>query len=100
MLSGTPFEVLAEFFPSFGDLDKYAVLGALERVPTKIICGTEDRITPIGLSRKLHITLAGSALLECEGAGHMVILERHEQVNAALDQLIAAAQEHEPVEPQ
>jgi pimeloyl-ACP methyl ester carboxylesterase len=42
----------------------------------------------------------GSTLLECEGAGHMVILERHEQVNAALDQLIAAAQAHEPVEPQ
>ncbi len=100
MLSGTQFEVLAEFFPSFGDLDKYAVLHALARVPTSIICGTSDRLTPIELSRKLNETVPGSTLLECEGAGHMVILERHEQVNAALDQLIAAAQAHEPVEPQ
>ena len=92
--------MLAEFFPSFGDLDKYAVLHALARVPTSIICGTADRLTPIELSRKLNETVPGSTLLECEGAGHMVILERHEQVNAALDQLIAAAQAHEPVEPQ
>lgn len=99
MLSGTPFEVLAEFFPSFGALDKYAVLGSLTHVPTSIICGTDDKITPIGLSRKLSGTVPGSSLLECEGAGHMVILERHEQVNAALDQLIAAAQEHKQVEP-
>ncbi len=99
MLSRTPFEVLAEFFPSFGSLDKYAVLGALGEIPTSIICGTRDKITPIGLSRKLHASVTGSSLLECEGAGHMAIMERHEQVNAALDQLIAAAQEHEPAGP-
>ena len=32
-------------------------------------------------------------LLECEDAGHMVLLERHDQVNAALDQLLSAAAE-------
>ncbi|MGD9962104.1 alpha/beta fold hydrolase [Nocardioides sp.] len=99
MLSGTPFEVLAEFFPSFGSLDKYAVLTALGEVPTSIICGTADRITPIELSHRLNEVVPGSSMLECDGAGHMVILERHEQVNAALDQLIAAAQEHEAVGP-
>ena len=46
MLSDTQFEVLAEFFPSFGDLDKYAVLQALARVPTSIICGTADQAHP------------------------------------------------------
>ena len=60
-------------------------------VPTTIICGTEDKITSIGHSRKMHQHIAGSQLVECEGAGHMVIIERHEQVNAALDQLIASA---------
>ena len=99
MLSGTPFKVLAEFFPSFGSLDKYAVLHALERVPTSIIAGTDDRLTSLEMSHRLHEAIPGSTLLECQGAGHMVILERHEQVNAALDQLIAAAQEHEPVGP-
>ena len=60
-------------------------------VPTTIICGTEDKLTSIGHSRKLHARIDGSTLLECEGAGHMVIIERHDQVNAALDQLLAAA---------
>lgn len=91
MLSETPFEVIAEFFDVFESLDKFAVLAALERIPTTVICGTEDKLTSIGHSRKLHKTIAGSTLVECEGAGHMVILEQHDRVNRALDDLIAAA---------
>lgn len=93
MLAATPFEVVAEFFPNFGALDKFHTVHALSKIPTTIICGTEDRLTSVGHSRKLHATIDGSQLLECEGAGHMVIMERHDQVNAALDQLIAAAAE-------
>ncbi|WP_067437329.1 alpha/beta fold hydrolase [Nocardioides jensenii] len=91
MLSGTPFEVLAEFFPGFGALDKFAVLNALEHVPTTIICGTADKLTSVGHSRKMHALLPHSRLVECDGAGHMVIMERHLDVNAALDDLLAAA---------
>ena len=91
MLSATPFDVVADFFPSFGDLDKFDYMVALGRVPTSVISGTSDRLTSIGHSRKLHERIPGSRLVECEGAGHMVILERHDQVNAELDQLITAA---------
>ncbi|WP_432477430.1 alpha/beta fold hydrolase [Nocardioides sp. GXQ0305] len=93
MLSATPFEVIAEFFPSFGTLDKFETVQALGDVPVSVICGTDDRLTSIGHSRKLQSRIPGSRLLECAGAGHMVILERHEQVNAELDQLLAAAGE-------
>lgn len=93
MLSQTPFEVLAEFFPGLHSLDKFHVVETLSQVPTSIIGGTGDRMTSIGHSRKLHSRIAGSTLTEAEGAGHMVIMERHEQVNAALDQLLAAAAE-------
>lgn len=93
MLASTPFEVLAEFFPSFTTLDKFDALGALGRVPVTVVCGTEDKMTSIGHSRELHRRIPGSTLVECEGAGHMVVLERHEQVDAALDQLLAAATE-------
>jgi pimeloyl-ACP methyl ester carboxylesterase len=91
MLSATPFEVVAEFFPSFGSLAKFDAVEVLGRVPTSIICGTADKLTSIGHSRKLRARVAGSRLLECEGAGHMVLLERHDQVTAELDQLISAA---------
>jgi pimeloyl-ACP methyl ester carboxylesterase len=91
MLAETPFEVVADFFPSFGSLDKFDHIEVLDEVPVSIICGTADRLTSVGHSRKLHARIAGSHLLECEGAGHMVTLERHDQVNAELDQLITAA---------
>ncbi|MFC6286253.1 alpha/beta fold hydrolase [Nocardioides sp. GCM10027113] len=93
MLSATPFEVLAEFFPDFGLMDKFDTVHTIGRVPTAIICGTADKMTSVGHSRKLHSRIEGSTLVECEGAGHLVIMERHDQVNAALDQLIAAAAE-------
>jgi pimeloyl-ACP methyl ester carboxylesterase len=93
MLSRTPFEVIAEFFPSLGRMDKFETVQALGDVPVSVICGTGDKLTSIGHSRKLQSRIPGSRLLECEGAGHMVILERHEQVNAELDQLLAAAGE-------
>jgi pimeloyl-ACP methyl ester carboxylesterase len=93
MLSATPFEVIADFFPTFGSLDKFATVAALSTVPVVIVCGTDDKMTSVGHSRKLHSRIEGSTLVECDGAGHMVILERHEQVNAALDQLLAAAGE-------
>ena len=93
MLAATPFQVVAEFFPGFGELDKFDHVGRLAEVPTTVICGTSDRLTSVGHSRKLHSRIPGSTLVECERAGHMVILERHGQVNAALDQLLAAAAE-------
>ena len=91
MLSATPFGVVADFFPTFGTIDKFETVHAMSSVPASIICGTHDRLTPIDHSRKLHDLIEGSSLLECEGAGHMVMLERHDQVNAELDQLLAAA---------
>jgi pimeloyl-ACP methyl ester carboxylesterase len=93
MLSATPFEVVAEFFPNFATLDKFETVKALSVVPTSIICGTADKLTSIGHSRKLHAHIAGSNLLECDGAGHMVIMERHEDVDDELDRLLAAAGE-------
>jgi pimeloyl-ACP methyl ester carboxylesterase len=92
MLNATPFEVVADFYPAFATLDKFDHLEVLGRAPTSIICGTDDKITGLDHSRELHVRIAGSSLLECEGAGHMVILESHEEVNAELDDLISRAQ--------
>ncbi|QBX54678.1 alpha/beta hydrolase [Nocardioides seonyuensis] len=91
MINATPFSVVADFYPAFASLAKFEVLSPLAQAPTAIICGTEDRITPISHSRKLHARIAGSSLLECQGAGHMVILERHDEVNRELDDLLDLA---------
>jgi pimeloyl-ACP methyl ester carboxylesterase len=96
MLSATPFEVVAEFFPGFGSLDKFHAVDVLSKVPTAVVCGTADRLTSIGHSRKLHASIDGSSLLECHGAGHMVILERYDEVNGELDRMIDATGVVEP----
>lgn len=91
MIDGTPFEVVADFYPAFATLDHFDHLSALSRVPCTIICGTDDKMTAVGHSRKLHARIHGSDLFEAVGAGHMVILERHDDVNTELDQLILRA---------
>ncbi|NPD05333.1 alpha/beta hydrolase [Nocardioides sp. zg-1308] len=96
MLNATPFAVVADFYPAFATLDHFDHLEPLSRVPTSIICGTADKITSTGHSRKLHSKIPGSSLLECDGAGHMVVLERHKQVTAELDDLISLAQGRTP----
>jgi pimeloyl-ACP methyl ester carboxylesterase len=92
MLAGTPFEVLAEFFPNFETHDRFAVLAAFERVPTTIICGTKDLMTSVGQSRKMAARLPGARLVEVPGAGHMVIMERSHKVNDTLVALLAEAE--------
>ncbi len=94
MLSQTPFEVLAEFFPHFDTLDKFAVLYAFEQVPTVIICGTNDLLTSIGHSRKMASRIPNAQLIEVLDAGHMVMLERRDQVNSALERMIKEACNH------
>jgi pimeloyl-ACP methyl ester carboxylesterase len=91
MLAGTPFEVLAEFFPNFEALDRFDLLDAFESVPTTIVSGTKDLLTSVGHSRKMAEHISGSRLVEVAGAGHMVILERADRVNRAIAELVETA---------
>ena len=45
-------------------------------VPTLILCGEADRMTPVKYSQSLHEQIAGSQLVIVPGAGHMVMLEQ------------------------
>jgi pimeloyl-ACP methyl ester carboxylesterase len=59
-------------------------LAATLRVPTLILCGSRDRVTPPDLARRLHATIAGSALQIVDGAGHMLLIEAAGVVNRAI----------------
>jgi pimeloyl-ACP methyl ester carboxylesterase len=96
MLAATPFEVLSEFFPNFDTLDKFTVLESFADVPTCIVTGTKDLLTSVGHSRKMASLLPDATLVECAGAGHMVILERKDEVNAALEDLFGQAAARRP----
>jgi pimeloyl-ACP methyl ester carboxylesterase len=94
MLAGTPFEVLAEFFPHFETLDRFDVLHAFGKVPTVIITGGKDQLTSVEHSRKMSERIEGARLVEATNAGHMVILERADMVNDTLTGLVEAAERH------
>ncbi len=54
------------------------------RVPTLLIYGEHDTLTPPAIGRALHERIAGSEFVEMEGAGHLTNIERPEAFNAAL----------------
>jgi pimeloyl-ACP methyl ester carboxylesterase len=76
-------------------VDLTHVAGAL-RVPTLILCGSRDRITPADLSRHLHASITGSALQIVEGAGHMLLIEASAVVNCAIAAFAAALMQRSP----
>lgn len=51
------------------------------RVPTLVLCGADDRITPPVLSRALANLIPGAQYEEIEGAGHISNLERRDAFN-------------------
>lgn len=58
-------------------------------LPTLIICGTEDRMTPVKYSQYLHEHIAGSSLRLISDAGHYVMREQPQQVNQAIEEWLA-----------
>jgi pimeloyl-ACP methyl ester carboxylesterase len=59
------------------------------RVPTLILCGSLDRLTPPGLSKQLEALIPGAQLDIIEGAGHMLPLERPDQLNQKVVNFVA-----------
>jgi len=53
-------------------------------VPTLIIGGSEDKMTPFKFSTFLHERIAGSCLEQIEGGGHLMMLEQPEKTAAAI----------------
>ena len=91
MTANTPVDVIAEFYDTFVDHDKLAALDVLADVPTLILIGTKDKLTPVDHSRLMAKALPTAQLVEVEGAGHMVQLERAPLVTLHLRALLRRA---------
>jgi 3-oxoadipate enol-lactonase len=53
-------------------------------VPTLILVGADDTVTPPALSEEMHRAIGGSELVRIDGAGHLSNLEQPALFNAAL----------------
>ncbi|MBI4294759.1 MAG: alpha/beta hydrolase [Chloroflexi bacterium] len=59
------------------------------KVPTLVICGSLDDMTPPKYSHYLHDHIAGSRLVQVDGATHHVFMERPQEVNSAIARFLA-----------
>ncbi len=91
MVAATPLRVIAAFLPTLIGHDKLAAAAALVTTPTLILVGDADVMTPLEHSRTLAAALPEADLVVVSGAGHAVILERPDEVNAALRALVDRA---------
>jgi 3-oxoadipate enol-lactonase len=58
------------------------------RVPTLVICGTEDKVTPPALSCDLAHLIPGARYAPIEGAGHLGNIERPDAFNNLVDAFV------------
>ena len=97
MSAATHAEVVGDFWLTLRSHDQTRALATLGQVPTLVVVGDRDRLTPPQHSRRIAAAVPGSRLLELHDAGHCAPLEQPNAVNAALRLLAeqAAAQRNE-----
>lgn len=91
MVSATPVEVIAEFLPTLFAHDQTAAVPALAGIPTMIVAGDQDRMTPLERSERIAEVLPDAEMVVAEGSGHMTMMEDPELTNDALRRLLQRA---------
>jgi pimeloyl-ACP methyl ester carboxylesterase len=58
-------------------------------VPTLLIAGDRDQLTPVATAERMHRAIAGSRLVVFPGHSHLVQVENPREVHAAIDAFLA-----------
>jgi 3-oxoadipate enol-lactonase len=66
------------------------------RVPTLVLCGTEDKVTPPSLSRELAHLIPAARYEAIERAGHLTNLEQAGEFNTLVSAFIRAVDSRTP----
>jgi pimeloyl-ACP methyl ester carboxylesterase len=82
-------QTLRDDFLACDAFDRRGEVGPIA-LPTLILCGETDRMTPVKFSQFLHEQIAGSELVVVPGAGHMLMLEQPAAVTAAVDMFLTS----------
>ncbi|MEV7424930.1 MULTISPECIES: alpha/beta fold hydrolase [unclassified Streptomyces] len=88
LIESTPIDVVAEFYPAFTDHDKAWALAVFMEVPTLVLAGESDLVTPSTHSEAIGDLLPDAELVLVPDAGHLVMLERPEAVTDRLADLL------------
>ncbi len=88
MLGETSIDIVAEFLPTLQRHQRQAALHVLAGVPSLVMVGQEDRMTPAEHSLDMARRMPRSELEILGDSGHMMILEHYALVNHRLRQLV------------
>lgn len=83
MLQGIPAEILVPIVKTLRAMDVTAALDNID-VPTLVVVGARDRLTPRAAARYLATAIHGAELAVIPHSGHMPMLEHPEEFNAVL----------------
>ncbi|MHB1013186.1 MAG: alpha/beta fold hydrolase [Desulfobacteria bacterium] len=86
VLSTRPAAFLADFHACNG-FDVMNRLGEI-RVPTLVVNGDDDRLTPLKYGEYLAANIPGAVLKIIHGAGHLAMLEKPTEVNAVITSFV------------
>lgn len=84
MVSSTPIEVIAEFLPALQEHDKRIALPVFQHVELLVLVGDNDRLTPLSQSEDIVRQVPGAEFVIIPDTGHMVQLEKPDDVNRYL----------------
>lgn len=79
------------FRASIGGQHRLDTLAALGDVPAAALVGDRDRLTPPPCAESIAGALPATELTVCPGAGHMLMMERPDEVNTALTAVLQRA---------
>jgi pimeloyl-ACP methyl ester carboxylesterase len=91
MMHDTPISTLVGFLHALEVHDETEALAVLAKIPTLIVCGDRDLLTPKEYSEAMAKALPKAELVIVGGAGHLVQLEQPEIVDDALVRLVERA---------
>lgn len=89
MFQATPMETILALLPAMKGLDVTNVLEVID-VPTLVVVGALDRLTPPGAARRIAAAVKRAELVTIAAAGHMVMMERPDAFNAPLRTFLAS----------
>ncbi|WP_327110019.1 alpha/beta hydrolase [Nocardia sp. NBC_01730] len=91
MHNETPIVTMASFLSAFMVYDQTDALAVLSKIPTLVLCGSADLMTPPSHSVAMAAAVEYSDFVMVEGAGHSVILEQPSRVAEAIARLMTRA---------
>lgn len=83
---------IGSFRPSIGRQMRLSTLAGLAPIPAAVLVGDRDRLTPSPCATSIAGALRGDVeISHCPGAGHMLMMERPAEVNAAIARVVQAS---------